>query len=54
LRFLQANPGPNFVELPQRDLDAVEGLRRRGLVSMEKTTITSKRGVSVWEVKALQ
>jgi hypothetical protein len=54
LRFLQANPGPNFVELPQRDLEVMKALQCRGLVSMEETTITSKRGVSVWEVKALQ
>ena len=54
LRFLQANPGPNFVELPQKELEVVKGLQRRGLVSMEEATITSKRGVSVWEVEALQ
>jgi hypothetical protein len=54
LAFLRANPGPNFVELPQKELEVIRGLQRRGLVCMEEAVITGKRGIPVWEVEALQ
>ncbi len=53
LRYLQANPGPNYAELGKRQLIVLQSLERRGLISITLCDMRSPKGRPVYALQAV-
>mgnify|MGYP006274607155 CR=1 FL=1 len=54
LRFLEANPGPHYADLSLRQLEVLESLQRRGLVTLADNGTRTPKGRTVYVMQALQ